>query len=137
MPNLSGLDSVEVDEGRTGSYDYTFDDIHTDAEVNTENYDNDEDTRGDTYYTGSFADAPIMLPDLSDSSGTDRTSDLISLMTTNAYARVRLTKENGETMVLDKTKIKVSQETNSNVGSLDPWMLQLRDVDTSGPFYWS
>lgn len=137
MPDLSGLDTIEFDIGRTGSYDFTFDDIHTDAEVNTENYENDQDVRGDDYYTGSFIDTPLVLPDLIDSSGTDQTNALISEMTSDNYVAVRLTKVNGKTLTLDKTKVRVSQQTNSNVGNLDPWQLMLRDVQTDGPFYWS
>lgn len=93
--------------------------------------------RGDAYWTGSNVDATIVLPDLVDSSGTDQQSTLINEMTSENYARIRLTKNNGKTMVIDKTKIRVVQRTESNVGNLDPWELRLYDVDTSGIFNWS
>jgi hypothetical protein len=137
MPDLSGIETVEVDLDRTGSYDFTFDDIHSDTDVETSLYDNEEDVRGDTYFTGASVDATIVLPDLEDSSGTDQTSVLITEMTEGDYHRVRLTKYNGATIVVDKTLIKVSQTTDSNVGNLDAWELMVRDVDTSGMFYWA
>jgi len=137
MPELSGIDTLEVDEGATGTYDYTFSDIHEDAEVTTENFDNDQDVRGDTYYTGSFIELEMVLPDLEDDSGTNRESDLVALMTGGDYHQLRLTKQNGDTIVLTQTRVRVSQDTNSSVGTLDPWRIMAREVDTSGPFYWS
>jgi len=135
--SLSGLDKARFDIGRTGTFDFDFDDFHTDSEVNTENFENDEDVRGDDYYTGSFADTPLVTPSLEDASGTDQTSTLINEMVNNNYIRVKLIKNNGESITLDKTKVKVSQNTESNIGNLDVWNLMFRDVQTNGPFYWN
>jgi len=137
MPDLSGIDTVELDLDRTGSYDFTFDDIHSDTDISTDLYEEDEDVRGDTYFTGAMVDATIVLPDLVDKSGTDQASTLITKMREADYHRVRITKHNGKVIVVDKTIIKVSQTTNSTVGNLDAWELMIRDVSTSSIFNWN
>lgn len=137
MADQSGIDTVEVDEGRTGTYDYTFDDIHSDTDITTELFENDQDTRGDTYFTGSTIDGAVVLPDMDDDTGTDRTSDVIALMTGDNYHRIRITRFDGNSVVVDKTKVRLMQETNSNVGNVDAWSLMFRDVDTSGIFYYN
>jgi len=137
MPSLSGIDKVEFDQGATGSYDFTFSDIHDDTDLTTELYENDEDVRGDNYFTGSTVDGELVLPDLTDDTSTDQTSTLITMMTSDDYHKVRLTKYDGTTIVLEQTKVRVMQNTNSSVGNLDSWSIQFRDVDTSGIFYWN
>jgi len=137
MADLSGLDLVEVDQGRTGSYDFEFDDIHDDTDVTNELYDNAQDVRGDTYFTGSTVNGQLVLPDLVDSSGTDQTSTLITMMTGDDYHRLQFTRFDGATLIVDKTKIRVMQDTIATVGDIDAWQMMFRDVDTTGIFYYS
>jgi len=138
MPNdLSGFKAVRFDMDRDSTYEFTFSDLHEDTESNTELFENDADTRGDDYFTGSFADPTLVLPSVVDDSGTDQFSTLEQAMVDDDYIRVEIEKFNGKTLVLDRTKIKIRQITESQVGNLDAFEIQLRDVDTSGIFRFS